>query len=371
MEKYKKIKAVGKKALDLVSDIIMPSVGILCASGILKGANTLISMSGLLAETDGLYLLLAGAADAMFLFFPIILGFNAFKRLGGNPFLGMTLGAAMCYPSLQGVDLNIFGMTVNATYTNTMLPVVVLTFIAVPLEKWLDKILSDMVKNFLTPAIVLAVCLPLGFTIIGPASNLLGNAINSIIQGVYGLSPIVASALISFLWQILVMTGCHTIVILPIFMGLISGTEQPLMAAFSMCTFVQTGAVFAIWLRTKNRQLKEVALPAGISAAFGILEPAIYGVTLPNGKQFVLTCAGSAIAGAITTFMGVSTYTMAGMGMFQIPGQIDPQNPGRSLVMACFCTVLSVVIGFVIAFVTFKDGLKDLERKNEEKTAGI
>ena len=115
----------------------MPSVGILCASGILKGANTLISMSGLLTETDGLYLLLAGAADAMFLFFSIILGFNAFKRLGGNPFLGMTLGAAMCYPSLQGVDLEVFGMTVNATYTNTMLPVVVLTFIAVPLEKFL------------------------------------------------------------------------------------------------------------------------------------------------------------------------------------------------------------------------------------------
>lgn len=215
-----------------------------------------------------------------FYFFSIILGFNAFKRLGGNPFLGMTLGAAMCYPSLQGVDLEVFGMTVNATYTNTMLPVVVLTFIAVPLEKWLDKILSDMVKNFLTSAIVLMVCLPLGFCVIGPIASMIVAGLNTFFATVHGFSPIIACAIIAASWQVLVMFGVHNVLIMTFIVGLIGGMPQPLMAALGVCSFVQTGAVIAIWTKTKNKKLKNVALPAWISGIFGVTAPAIYGVTI-------------------------------------------------------------------------------------------
>ena len=352
-------------ALDLISGIFMPSIGILCASGILKGVNSLLDMAGLVAATSGLGVLLAAAADAMFLFFPVILGYNAFKKLGGNPYLGMTLGAALCYPTLQGVDVEVFGFVVNATYTSTMLPIVVLSFVAVPFEKFLNKIIPDVVKTFVVPAIVLAVCLPLGFCVIGPASNAIGEVINNVIQSVHAFSPIVACALIAFLWQILVMMGCHAVVILPMMMGLMAGVEQPMMAALGVCSFVQTGAVFAIWLKTKNNKLKQIAFPAWISGIFGVTEPAIYGVTLPNGKQFLLTCVGSAIAGALASILGVSSYTMAGMGLFQIPGQINPANPGGSLIIALIVTVIATVIGFVIAFLTYKDAeTKEIETKS-------
>ena len=352
-------------ALDLISGIFMPSIGILCASGILKGVNSLLDMAGLVAATSGLGVLLAAAADAMFLFFPVILGYNAFKKLGGNPYLGMTLGAALCYPTLQGVNVEVFGFVVNATYTSTMLPIVVLSFVAVPFEKFLNKIIPDVVKTFVVPAIVLAVCLPLGFCVIGPASNAIGEVINNVIQSVHAFSPIVACALIAFLWQILVMMGCHAVVILPMMMGLMAGVEQPMMAALGVCSFVQTGAVFAIWLKTKNNKLKQIAFPAWISGIFGVTEPAIYGVTLPNGKQFLLTCVGSAIAGALASILGVSSYTMAGMGLFQIPGQINPANPGGSLIIALIVTVIATVIGFVIAFLTYKDAeTKEIETKS-------
>ena len=352
-------------ALDLISGIFMPSIGILCASGILKGVNSLLDMAGLVAATSGLGVLLAATADAMFLFFPVILGYNAFKKLGGNAYLGMTLGAALCYPTLQGVDVEVFSFVVNATYTSTMLPIVVLSFVAVPFEKFLNKIIPDVVKTFVVPAIVLAVCLPLGFCVIGPASNAIGEVINNVIQSVHAFSPIVACALIAFLWQILVMMGCHAVVILPMMMGLMAGVEQPMMAALGVCSFVQTGAVFAIWLKTKNTKLKQIAFPAWISGIFGVTEPAIYGVTLPNGKQFLLTCIGSAIAGALASILGVSTYTMAGMGLFQIPGQINPANPGGSLIVALIVTVIATVIGFVIAFLTYKDAeTKEIETKS-------
>lgn len=354
-------------ALDIISRIFMPSIGILCASGILKGVNIILDMAGLIPAASGLGQILAGAADAMFWFFPIILGFNAFKKLGGNPYLGMTLGAALCYPALQGVNLNVLGFNVNATYTSTMLPILVMSFIAVPMEKWLNKVVPDVVKTFVVPAVVLFVCVPVGFCLIGPAANEVGAIINNVIQGAYGFSPIVAGILLGFLWQLLVMVGCHVLVVLPMMMGLMAGEPQPLMAVVAFPSFVQTGAVFAIWLKSKNKKLKTIALPAWISGIFGVTEPAIYGVTLPNGKQFILTCVGAGVIGGLSVLLGVSQFTMGGMGVFALPAMIDPANGSGSIISAVIVAVAAIVIGFIIAFVTYKDKKEAVIENKEEK----
>ena len=354
-------------ALDIISGIFMPSIGILCASGILKGVNIILDMAGLIPAASGLGQILAGAADAMFWFFPIILGFNAFKKLGGNPYLGMTLGAALCYPALQGVNLNVLGFNVNATYTSTMLPILVMSFIAVPMEKWLNKVVPDVVKTFVVPAVVLFVCVPVGFCLIGPAANEVGAIINNVIQGAYGFSPIVAGILLGFLWQLLVMVGCHVLVVLPMMMGLMAGEPQPLMAVVAFPSFVQTGAVFAIWLKSKNKKLKTIALPAWISGIFGVTEPAIYGVTLPNGKQFILTCVGAGVIGGLSVLLGVSQFTIGGMGVFALPAMIDPANGSGSIISAVIVAVAAIVIGFIIAFVTYKDKKEAVIENKEEK----
>lgn len=354
-------------ALDIISGIFMPSIGILCASGILKGVNIILDMAGLIPAASGLGQILAGAADAMFWFFPIILGFNAFKKLGGNPYLGMTLGAALCYPALQGVNPNVLGFNVNATYTSTMLPILVMSFIAVPMEKWLNKVVPDVVKTFVVPAVVLFVCVPVGFCLIGPAANEVGAIINNVIQGAYGFSPIVAGILLGFLWQLLVMVGCHVLVVLPMMMGLMAGEPQPLMAVVAFPSFVQTGAVFAIWLKSKNKKLKTIALPAWISGIFGVTEPAIYGVTLPNGKQFILTCVGAGVIGGLSVLLGVSQFTMGGMGVFALPAMIDPANGSGSIISAVIVAVAAIVIGFIIAFVTYKDKKEAVIENKEEK----
>lgn len=354
-------------ALDIISGIFMPSIGILCASGILKGVNIILDMAGLIPAASGLGQILAGAADAMFWFFPIILGFNSFKKLGGNPYLGMTLGAALCYPALQGVNPNVLGFNVNATYTSTMLPILVMSFIAVPMEKWLNKVVPDVVKTFVVPAVVLFVCVPVGFCLIGPAANEVGAIINNVIQGAYGFSPIVAGILLGFLWQLLVMVGCHVLVVLPMMMGLMAGEPQPLMAVVAFPSFVQTGAVFAIWLKSKNKKLKTIALPAWISGIFGVTEPAIYGVTLPNGKQFILTCVGAGVIGGLSVLLGVSQFTMGGMGVFALPAMIDPANGSGSIISAVIVAVAAIVIGFIIAFVTYKDKKEAVIENKEEK----
>lgn len=359
----KKKMKLGDKILDLVSGIFLPSVSVMCATGILKGVNTILNMTGLVLATSGLGQLLAAAADSLYLFFPIILGYNAFKKLGGNPFLGMTLGAALVYPAIQSIDIEVFGMIVNTSYQSSVLPIVLLSFVAVPFEKLLNKIVPDVVKTFVVPAIVLAVMLPLGFCIIGPVANAVANGINGVFAAANSFSPVLTGALMAGLWQVLVLFGIHTVVGVTMIVGLIMGQAQPLMAAMTMCSFVQTGAVIAIWLKTKDKQLKDVALPAWISGVFGVTEPAIYGVTLPNGFQFWLTCGISAVMGALARILGVNMYIKAGIGVFSIPGMIDPVNSAKSLLVAVLLILVSVVAGFVGSFLTFKDKEGTVEKK--------
>ena len=359
---------LGEKINDLVSGIFLPSINMLCACGIIQGLLTILSMCGILTAESGLYQILNAAGQVMFYYFPVVVGYNASKKFGGNPFLGMMLGAGMVYPAIQGVDLNVFGMTVNASYSSTVFPVIMLCAVAVPFEKFLDKVLPKVIRAFVTPVLVLMVCLPLGFCIIGPAATVLSNAINNFFTAINGFSPVLAGAVLAGLWQLLVMFGVHTVLAMTFIAGLMTGVPQPMMGAMGVCSFVQTGAVMAIWLKTKNRKMKDVALPAWISGLFGITEPAIYGVTLPSGNQFALTCFTSAVMGAIAALSGCTMYTMTGMGVFGIFGMINPDNPGATLAMAVINRVLSVAAGFAVAFFTYKEITDDkqLVTKKEE-----
>ena len=153
--------------------------------------------------------------------------------------------------------------------------------------------------------------------------------------------------------------------------SLIGGTPQPLMACMLVCSFVQTGAVVGIWLKAKNQKLKNIALPAWISGIFGVTEPAIYGVTLPHGKQFWYTCVISAGMGALMALFGVNCYTMGGLGIFSIPSLANPANPGSTLITAILLLAASVIAGFAVVYVTFKDAsvndTKPSERKSDLK----
>lgn len=351
----KKKMGAYQATMEFISAVFLPPIGILCASGILQGILTILSMCGVIAETDGLYMIWDGVAQSLQYFFPIILGYTAAKKLGSNPFLGMILGAGLCYPEINGVDLVVFGQTINATFTSTVLPIILIMLIAAPLEKWLNKVIPDVIKTFVTPMLVMAIVFPIGFCIIGPLANWLSNVILNFFSALYAFSPVLSALVIGVTWQILVLLGIHSVLIVTLIMGLIMGTPQPLMAALGVCSFAQTGVVLAIWLKTKNKKLKDVAFPAWISGIFGVTEPAIYGVTLPRMKFFVESCIASGIAAVVGAIIGNSNYVPAGMGIFAIPAYINPADPTGSVVKCILTFVLATALGFVMAYVTFKD----------------
>lgn len=344
------------KIFDTITGIFMPSIAVMTAVGMLKGFLALAVFLGWMSDTTGIYTLIYNISDALFLFMPVVIGYTSANKFGMDPMVGLAIGAALMYPDLQNVDLDIFGRIINVSYTGTVLPIIVTNIIAAFLYKKLNKVIPDVVKTFFTPLIVIVICAPLGFLAIGPAANAVADWLLNVIMSIYSFSPIVAGLVLGGLWQVMIMFGVHTIFAITAIITLMSGNPTPIFALIFTVSFAQTATVFAIWLKTKNKKLKSIALPAWISGIFGVTEPAIYGVTLPRVKQFVISCIGGALGGAYIGAVGILHWQMAGMGIFAIPGFIQVGgDTGRILMHVGISLVISMGFSFVATIFTFRD----------------
>lgn len=349
-------KSLKDKFFDMITGIFMPSLAVMTGAGMMKGFIALFVFLGWMSDQSGIYTLLYDIADGLFTFMPVVIGYTSAKKFNMDPMLGLAIGAGLMYPALQSTDLNLFGYVINVSYTGTVLPIIITNILAAFMYKNLNKVIPDVIKTFFTPLIVLTVATPIGFLIIGPAANAVSQWLLNGILTVYGFSPVLAGLLIGGLWQVMVIFGVHTIFALTAIVTLMSGAPTPIFSLNFCASFAQTAVVFAIWLKTKDKKLKNLALPAWISGICGVTEPAIYGITLPRMKQFVISCIGSALGAMYLGFVNALFYQMAGMGIFATPGFIqNGADAGKTLMNVGIALIISMGFSFVASFITFKD----------------
>ena len=374
--------------IDLISGIFQPILGVLCAAGMIKGFNALFVAMGLYSGTGGEYLMFNAVGDALFRFLPILLGYTSAKKFNVKPFVGMLIGAALCYPTIQlstvssgaeplytlfagtffasPVYFTFFGIPVIAmNYTSTVIPVILVCWAASYFQKWFTNIIPEIVGNFLVPMCTLLCSLVLGFIVIGPVATFLSNLISEGILYVTNLSPLIAGAIVGGFWQVLVIFGLHWGLIPIMINNLQTLGFDTLVQPFYGATFAQTAVVLAIFLKTRDKKLKDLCIPAMISGFFGVTEPAIYGVTLPRKKPFYFSCIASAISGAFYGAMHLTGYINGGIGIFGLANFINPAtNDLSGMMTAAIGVVIAMVAGFLLTFFFWKpEPLKDVNDK--------
>lgn len=355
------------RLLNIVVGAVSPCLNFICAGGIIKGLLTILEMTGLVQSGSGADALINAAGDAIFFFLPIFLGMNLAKTLKGDQFLGAIIGAILCYPAINGTDLVLFGMTFNYTYTSSFLPVIAVVAVAVPLAKLLKTVIPKAISNFLTPAVTLLIVIPLGYTIIGPVVSMIGSWVNTGIMALMNSVPLVAGALFGGLYQVMVLFGIHSALTSFSFMSLLEGNPDYIMAIGCTVSFAQIGVVLAMYLKTKNQDLKSLALPSFLSGIFGVTEPAIYGVTLPRVKMFVLSCIGGAVCGAFIMLTDTMMYSFSGLGVFAILGLISPEQP--NILIPILCAAVPFVFSFVVAYVLYQDDVAVVSADESSSTS--
>lgn len=355
-EKEKKLTGF-KWLVDFIFSITGPTLMLLSASGILKGCISVCTMTGILTDGMGAYTLVNAISDAIYFFLPAFIGYCTAQKVGLSPFLGMLIGTILCYPDINGVDLDFFGYIVNVKYTSTFLPVILIVCLAKPVESFLNKIIPSVVKSLFVPLIVMLTVVPLGYLVVGPIANGLSSAMSQFINTLYNINSAFAGAFIGAIWQVLVVFGLHATIGMLSIINLLQGNPDPILAVSATVGFSQVATVMAIYFKSRNIKTKTECLPAAISGIFGTTEPAIYGITLPRIKTFVISCIGGATTGLICGIFKIYKYAMGG-GIFAIPGLLNPEAPEMiPVVLAC---IAGPIVSFVLTFILYSD-------KNEVK----
>lgn len=373
--------------IDIISSIFTPVLGVLAATGMIKGLVALFVALGWLQNTTGTYHILNAIGDSLFYFFPIFLGYTAITKFGGNKFIGMAIGASLVYPTLTTLTTgdpittlfsgSVFQSPIYITflgipvilmsYASSVIPIILAAYFGAKVEKFFKKVIPDVVKAFVVPFLTLLIVVPLTFLVIGPIATWAGVLLGQATLWLYNLSPMIAGLFVGGLWQVFVIFGLHWGLVPIAINNLTVHGADPVLGTMFAASFAQIGAVLAVWLRTKDQKLKSLSLPAFISGIFGVTEPAIYGITLPLKRPFIISCIGGAIGGAVLGFMGSQIYMVGGLGIFGIPTYISPAG---GLDRGFWGAIIAMIVGFAAGFILtwlFGMGKGNTENRTTEK----
>ncbi|WP_315108943.1 beta-glucoside-specific PTS transporter subunit IIABC [Clostridium intestinale] len=351
-------------AIDTISSIFAPMLSVLCGAGVLKGILMICTTAGWLTETSGTYIILYAAADSVFNFLPMILAFTAAKKFKANQFVAVTVAGALIYPTIattisSGTNISFLGIpVVLMSYTSTVIPIILAVYVLAKLEKFLNKVLPEAVKTFITPTVCLAIITPLTFLVIGPIGTYLGQFLGTLYSTIYNFNPIIAGLIIGAFWQVFVIFGIHWGFVPVAINNIAMYGRDTMLAILGPSNLAQAGASLGVFLKTKDPKVKTIAGSAAVTGLFGITEPSIYGVTLKYKKPFIISCISGAIAGAIVAFSGASAGGIVILGLLTIPAFM---GKGFTLfVIAC------AIAYFLSAIGTYLFGYSDDMLNNKE-----
>ncbi len=380
-EQDKKV-GIGTKILNVVTAIFTPTIPAIAASGMLKGILAVAALIGLNVyhvdiKTFNTYIILNAASDALFYFMPVILARSAAKVFKTNEYIAMTLGATLCYPTLVELmtgnkAVTLFGIGITkANYVSSVVPIIIAVFVLAYVEKFVKKIMPDVLKIIMVPTLSLLIMVPATLMIFGPIGIYIGNAVNWAYHYIMNLSPILLGAFVGGIWCVLVIFGAHRAII-PIGINDVAKTgRQNLLAFAGAANFSQAGAALGVFFKTKNKNLKTVAASATVTALFGITEPAIYGANLRLKKPMVYAVISGALGGALMGWGGSYGNAFANQGVLTIPVYASAGTK------AFICYILGCLIAFggaciLTVILGFNDlPSDDLVEKNSSKTDQI
>lgn len=375
---------VVQRFIKMLSDIFVPIIPAIVAGGLLMGLTNLLtsplingrSIIALYPMWQGLASAINTFANAPFTFLPVLIGFSATRKFGGNAFLGAAMGMIMVHPDLlnayqiglaQPPVWDIFGFQIAAIgYQGTVLPVLAVSWILANIEKRLRKVTPSWLDNLTTPLLSILVTSFLTFIFVGPVLREAGNLLAAGITWLYNTLGPVGGALFGFAYAPITMTGMHHSFI-AIETQLLADSAHTggsfIFSTASMNNVAQGAAVLAVLLMTKNDKMKSICSASGISALLGITEPAMFGVTLKLKYPFYAAMAGSAAGSAYLA----ATKTLAqALGAAGLPGFIS-MKPDHYMNFA-IGIILSMGVSFALTMVFWKRFALDQQDGTEKRT---
>ncbi len=345
----------GKKGiagiLDTIAGIFIPIMPIIAGAGMIKALLTILKSLGWVDASGMEYYFLNFIADAAYYFLPVYLGFSAAKKFGANPYMGAMLGAMLIHPNFTALadtesSVSVFMLPVRiGTYSSSVIPAILIAWVLSYVEKFVNKIVPSVIKFVARPLLTMIIMAPLAFCILAPLGGFIGDIIVQALLAIDGVAPWILPTVIGAFMPYLVMTGMHYS-LLPAYVSELSmfGHETVIGPGNLPSNIAQGGAALAVAAKTKNAELRELAISGGITALIGVTEPVLYGVHTRLKKTLIAVSIGGGLGGFFNGIMGVQRFGGGGAGLAALGLYMgdDPMN--------VIYAIISCVIAFVVSF---------------------
>ena len=390
--------------IGVITGSMIPVIGVLAASGILKGILALLVQFKVVADSSDTYQIISAMADSMFYFLPIIIGFTAARRLGSDPIVVAIIGGVLAYPSLAHManpdyivkadnpagyespyhvvaqlgntifNTDFFGIPVSLPQTNayaySIFPIIVAAWLAARIEPYLKKWIPAVVRSIFAPLLEIFIVSTLVLVVFGPIVMFISGAIASGVNAILGFNHALAGLIIGGFYQCLVIFGLHWAVIPIISQQIADPGYSPLNAIVSATMIAQGGGALAIWLKVRSAKIKRMAGPATISAFCGVTEPAMYGLNLKYGRVFITASIGGAVGGLLTGLLKVNMWGFTG-AFVGFPSFVNPKGIDGSFTGFWIASLAALAVSFACTyFFGFKESDFETGRTVEKVRLG-
>lgn len=354
-KKKKTIGSIGKGILDGLAGCLTPLIPLLMAASMFKLLVAVLgpSMLNVISEGSDISTLLTFVGDAGFYFFPIIVGYTAAKKFGATPVIAMFLGGIMLHPTfvemaLEGKTFTVFGIPTQVqNYGSSILPIIASVWVMSYIEKFFKKHLPTTIKTIFAPALTIFVMLPISLVVLGPAGAWVGTYIS---KGLLGMSDLgfgfVAVAIIAALWQFLVISGMHLVMISTLILVMAqNGQESLILPAAIASSMAVAGMCLGVGLRMKNKEERALSFSYLIAGAIGgVTEPGMYGLAIRFKRPFIGLMIGSFAGGLYAGLTKVTAYALIPVANV-LCGLSFVGGPTGNLING----IISMVIAFIVA----------------------
>ncbi|MCY8652199.1 beta-glucoside-specific PTS transporter subunit IIABC [Bacillus haynesii] len=369
----KEKRKVGTVLLDFIVGVFQPLVPAIAGGGILKSFLLLFSLFGLIDAKGQTYQILNMVGDAPLYFLPLLVAVTTANKLKVNPLVALSAVGALILPNMtamltEGAQLFSFDLK-NIAYAYQVFPAILSVLLYAQVEKWFTRISPKPIRIFFVPMMSLVITVPITLLLLGPIGFTAGQGFTALILAMFDKVGWVAVAILAAVLPFMVASGMHKAMVpyAVTTMGNL-GKEALYLPASLAHNIAESGACFAVALRTKDKVLRSTAISAGISAFFGITEPALYGVTLQNKRVLGSVMIGSFIGGIFIGLVGLQAFVLVGPGLASMSMFISDELP-RNFMFAVIGFAISFVVAFVAAFILGKD--RKTEETEKEAEPGV
>ena len=348
----------GARILDFIVGIFQPLIPAIAGAGVLKSLMLLATMFGL-SKTGATYTSLVAISDATFFFLPLLVAVTTSTKLNTNRLVAVAAVSVLVLPSMTQritAGTSVFGLAIpNVTYSSQVFPAILAVLLLGAVERLLTRVTPKPIRIFFVPMVSLLVTVPVTLLFLGPLGFRLGTGFTAAVLWVFNTLGWVAFPLLAVALPFIISVGMHKAFIPYVVNQLSTAGYEPLYNPVSLAhNIAESGASFGVALRTKDTEMRSTGVSAGLSALFGITEPALYGITIQNKRALISVLSGAAAGATWLGLTRVTSYVAVGPGLASMSMFINPDDPSN-IVKAIVGAVIAFVTAFVVAMFTWSD----------------